>query len=137
MSDTNEIIYTATPISVIDDKANDVLIDKINSTDHSYTKENTCSSSNQDLPIIAPDIPSITKRKIPLIDFHDLPISAYDCYCLILSLCLYFWSTLHWPNKQKLNIDHENLESIIVNIDHLTEEEKKNVTIFMVGLLLE
>ncbi|CAC5395845.1 unnamed protein product [Mytilus coruscus] len=125
LSDKNEIIYTATPISVIDDKVNDVLLDEINSTDHSYTKENTCSSSTKDLPLIAPDIPSITKRKIPLIDFHDLPISAYDCYCLILSLCLYFWSTLHWPVKQKINIDDENLESITVNIDHMTQEEKK------------
>jgi hypothetical protein len=38
------------------------------------------------------------------IDFDNLPISSSDCYFLILSLTLHFWSILYWPLKYTENI---------------------------------
>lgn len=83
------------------------------------------------LPLTAPQIPSITRRSIPLIHFDNLAISSFDCYYLVLSLCLYFWSTIHWPIVKKNQIT-DDLESTQINVLISQQEKpKKNVVLWL------
>ena len=80
--------------------------------EHCYSlPTNSRVTKTDTLPKPGPQITYITKQKITIIDFDNLPISSSDCYFLILSLTLHFWSILYWPLKYTENIcDIENLK---------------------------
>ena len=86
--------------------------------EHSHTKADDKipkSIAIIKLPPSAPQIPTITSRRIPPIHSDYLPISSFDCYYLVLSLCLYFWSTIHWPIVKKNQIT-DDLKSTQINV---------------------
>lgn len=117
---TNQpIIYTTTAIPNYYIQQNTTLQPICSSEkEHSYTKADDKipkSIAIIKLPPSAPQIPTKTSRRIPLIHSDYLPISSFDCYYLVLSLCLYFWSTIHSPIVKKNQIT-DDLKSTQINV---------------------
>ena len=134
LSTKQPIMYTATPIPNDCIQQNTTLQPLCSSEkEHSYTNADEKMAKSiaiTKLPLTAPQIPTITRRSIPLIYFDNLPISSFDCYYLVLSLCLYFWSTIHWPIVKKNQIT-DDLESTQINV--LISQQEKHKQMYFYG----
>lgn len=76
----------------------------------------------------APVIPSISDNTIPLVHFDDLPITDFDCYYLILSICSYFWNINKWPiSKKNISDKLTNIENLYVGLESNIQEKSHNM----------